>query len=130
MGTITGNVIRPERPVLSASKEALLRKRVQGAFKTVNPGPQIPARAQTRTAPLSFAQQRLWFLQQLEAESSAYNEATALRLIGPLDIRAFEQAIKQIHERHAVLRATFPAPDGTPRQSIAPEAVVECEVVD
>src|SRR5687768_2936758 len=106
MATITGNAIRPARPVLSASKEALLRKRVQGALKTINPGPQIPARAQTGSAPLSFAQQRLWFLQQLEAESPAYNVATALRLIGPLDIRAFNEAIKQIHERHAVLRAT------------------------
>jgi FkbH-like protein len=130
MGTITGNVIRPARPVLTASKEALLRKRVQGAFKTLNPGPQIRARAQTGTAPLSFAQERLWFLQQLETESPAYNVATALRLTGPLDIRIFEQAIRQIHERHAVLRATFPAPDGTPRQSVAAEAVVECEIVD
>src|SRR5215207_3726143 len=104
MGTIAGNLIRPERPALSASKQALLRKRVQGAFTALNQGAQIPARRESGPAPLSFAQQRLWFLQQLEPQSAAYNVVSALRLTGPLDLRAFEAAIEQIHERHAVLR--------------------------
>lgn len=125
----TGNLIRPSRPVLSASKEALLRKRLQGAFKTLHAGPQIPVRSQASPAPLSFAQQRLWFLQQLEPESAAYNEPTALRLTGPLDFLAFEQALNHIHERHAVLRARFPAQDGTPMQVDDPKPV-SCNIID
>jgi FkbH-like protein len=130
MGSTTGNISRPARPQLSASKEALLRQRVQGGLKTVNHVSQIPARASTPTAPLSFTQQRLWFLQQLEIDSPAYNVATALRLTGPLDFNAFEHAIRQIHDRHAVLRATFPAPDGTPLQTITATTDVRCELVD
>src|SRR5687767_8719851 len=130
MGTSAGNLVRPERPVLSASKQALLRKRVQGAFTALNQGPQIPARDDSGPAPLSFAQQRLWFLQQLEPESAAYNVVSALRLTGPLDLRAFQDAIEKVHERHAVLRAAFPAPDGTPVQTVRGSTPVACEIVD
>jgi FkbH-like protein len=130
MGTSAGNLIRPERPVLSASKQALLRKRVQGAFTALNQGPQIAARGETGPAPLSFAQQRLWFLQQLEPESAAYNVVSALRLTGPLDLRAFQKAIEKVHERHAVVRAAFPAPDGTPVQTVSASTEVACEIVD
>src|SRR5687767_2867420 len=127
MGTSAGNLIRPERAVLSATKQALLRKRVQGAFTALNQGPQIPARKENGPAPLSFAQQRLWFLQQLEPQSAAYNVVSALRLTGPLDLRALQEAIERVHERHAVLRARFPAPDGTPVQTISAPAPVPCE---
>src|SRR4026209_1034595 len=119
MGTSMGNVTRTARPALSASKQALLRKRVQGAFKALDHGPQIPRRADPNSTPLSFAQQRLWFLQQLEPASPAYNVATGLRLKGPLDTFAFEQALNLIHERHEILRSTFPAPDGNPVQVVS-----------
>src|SRR5688572_3032 len=131
MGTI-GNLTRPSRAALSPSKEALLKKRLQGGIQTLHHGDpvaQIPARKYQDSAQLSFAQQRLWFLHELDPQSSAYNEATALRINGPLDSNAFEEALNQIHARHTVLSARFPATDGTPMQVWTP-ARVECEIVD
>src|SRR5688572_2772598 len=131
MGTI-GNLTRPSRAALSPSKEALLRKRLQGGIQTLqhgDPVAQIPVRKEQGAAPLSFAQQRLWFLHELDPQSSAYNETTALRIRGQLDINAFEEALNQIHERHAVLSARFPATDGTPTQVCRKERI-RCEVAD
>jgi len=131
MGTI-GNLTRPSRAALSPSKEALLRKRLQGGIQTLHhgdPAAQIPARKQQGSARLSFAQQRLWFLHELDPQSSAYNETTALRICGLLDFNAFEEALNRIHERHAVLSARFPAADGTPMQVSHP-ARIRCELAD
>ncbi|MBD1944543.1 amino acid adenylation domain-containing protein, partial [Coleofasciculus sp. FACHB-712] len=64
--------------------------------------------------PLSFAQQRVWFLDRLEGESSAYNVPMALRLQGQLNVTALEQALKSIVERHEVLRTNFSSCDGSP----------------
>src|SRR5262245_17893608 len=131
MGT-TGNLTRPSRAALSPSKEALLRKRLQGGIQTLqhgDPAAQIQAREQQGPARLSFAQQRLWFLHELDPQSSAYNETTALRITGPLDVDAFDEALNRIHERHTVLSARFPAADGLPMQVCHP-ARVRCEFVD
>jgi FkbH-like protein len=131
MGT-TSNLTRPSRVALSPSQQALLRKRVQGGLKTLHDreqGAQIPARTDAGPAPLSFAQQRLWFLHELEPESAAYNEATALRIKGHLDVAAFERALNEIHRRHRVLSARFPSIDGTPTQ-VDSANVVHCPVVD
>ena len=80
-----------------------------------------PLRAVDRTArlPLSFAQQRLWFLDQLEPGSPFYNFSRALRLHGPLDVGALSQTIDEIIRRHESLRTSFGAENGTPFQQIA-----------
>ncbi|MGF1482019.1 MAG: amino acid adenylation domain-containing protein [Cyanophyceae cyanobacterium] len=70
--------------------------------------------------PLSFAQQRLWFLSHLEGNSVTYNLPIALHLSGPLNHTALEQALNQIIERHEVLRTRFPLVQGSPVQVIAP----------
>ncbi|MDR3671879.1 MAG: condensation domain-containing protein, partial [Holophaga sp.] len=71
--------------------------------------------------PLSFAQQRLWFLDQLEGErSSAYLLPFALRLTGSLDHIALRQALQQVVDRHEVLRTSFIVVDGEAFQAIAP----------
>ncbi|HEX2079919.1 MAG TPA: amino acid adenylation domain-containing protein, partial [Longimicrobium sp.] len=70
--------------------------------------------------PLSFAQQRLWFLEQLEPGGSAYNVPVALRLRGALDVPALERAVEEIVRRHEVLRTTFAQAGGEPVQVIAP----------
>nr|WP_315591460.1 non-ribosomal peptide synthetase [uncultured Cupriavidus sp.] len=80
--------------------------------------PIVPA-ARTAALPLSYAQQRLWFLQQLEPGSSAYHMPGALRLDGPLDIDALRRAFDTIAARHEVLRTTIAIDeDGKPWQTI------------
>ncbi|MFY9619963.1 MAG: condensation domain-containing protein, partial [Pyrinomonadaceae bacterium] len=69
---------------------------------------------------LSFAQQRLWFLHQLQSEDAAYNVPMAVRLSGPLEVTAFERTLTEIVRRHEVLRTTFTEVDGQPVQVINP----------
>src|SRR6185503_13726313 len=80
--------------------------------------------------PLSFAQQRLWFLHLLDPQSSAYNMPFALRLSGQLDIPALERALNEIVRRHEVLRTTFDALDGEPVQLIATTQPLEVLLTD
>ncbi|HEY7493275.1 MAG TPA: amino acid adenylation domain-containing protein, partial [Candidatus Tectomicrobia bacterium] len=80
--------------------------------------------------PLSFAQQRLWFFDQLEPYSPAYNIPGAVRLSGGLNIVALEQTLTEITRRHEVLRTTFPTVEGQPRQVIAPAMPVCIPVID
>jgi acyl carrier protein len=83
---------------------------------------------------LSFAQQRLWFLDQLEGpikgQSALYNIAIAFELTGKLDVIALEQAMVAISQRHEVLRTTFSAVDGIPVQVITPETSLQLPVID
>jgi amino acid adenylation domain-containing protein len=72
--------------------------------------------------PLSFAQERLWFLDRLQPDSAFYNVPMALWLSGPLDVRALEHALGEIVRRHEVLRTVFRERDGAPSLSIAPFA--------
>ena len=72
--------------------------------------------------PLSFAQQRLWFLDQFEPGNSVYNVPSALRLTGPLNFNALQQSLQQIVHRHEALRTTFALIEGEPVQVI-PAAV-------
>ncbi|HYW12015.1 MAG TPA: condensation domain-containing protein, partial [Longimicrobium sp.] len=69
---------------------------------------------------LSFAQERLWFLDQMQPGTPVYNVYSAYRLSGPLDAAALERALARIVRRHDVLRTTFPVVDGMPVQGVAP----------
>jgi len=80
---------------------------------------RIPRAAKQGNVPLSFAQERIWFLQQLEPGTGAYNMATPVRLRGALNVAALEKAVNHIVARHEVLRTTFVAHNGEPRQVIA-----------
>ncbi|MEH2367591.1 amino acid adenylation domain-containing protein [Nostoc sp.] len=80
--------------------------------------------------PLSFAQQRMWFLYQLESQSPFYNEGLQLRVAGVLNIEALQQSINEITSRHEILRTTFPAVDGKPLQIISPSLAMNIPVLD
>src|SRR5690348_7415232 len=92
---------------LSGQRQALLQKLLREEGFRASDTDQIVPREQRGPAPLSFAQQRLWFLQQLEPESYVYNIPVALRIKGPLDIAALEQGINQVICRHESLRTSF-----------------------
>ncbi len=81
-------------------------------------------------APLSFSQERLWFIDQLEPGNPAYNISTALRLRGDLDLAALSAAFSEIVRRHEVLRTTYPADQGRPLMVIAEPAAVAVGVID
>ncbi|MDF5728544.1 MAG: amino acid adenylation domain-containing protein [Rhizonema sp. PD38] len=80
--------------------------------------PPILKRVENAEIPLSFAQQRLWFLDQLESNSGLYNIPIGLRLVGTLNIAALEQSLEELIDRHEALRTNFVTVDGKPLQII------------
>ncbi|HYM27183.1 MAG TPA: condensation domain-containing protein, partial [Steroidobacteraceae bacterium] len=112
-----------EQPSLAALAEA-----VSGAQATA--GAAVAAGPRPAWVPLSFAQQRLWFLEQLEGGSS-YTVPMALRLSGALEVGALRQALSAVVARHEALRTTFPVVEGVAVQSVEPAsrfALVEEDV--
>jgi amino acid adenylation domain-containing protein len=83
-------------------------------------GPPVTRVASGGALPLSFAQQRLWFLAQLDPDSISYHIRFAWRLEGPLDVEVLGRCLSEIVRRHEVLRTTYQADAGTPLQRIAP----------
>ena len=102
-----------------------LAERIRAALRAEQPMllPPIRAIAQQGAFPLSFAQQRLWFLDQLAPGMTAYIMPASLRLSGPLDVAALERSLGAVIERHAILRTTFALLDDQPIQVIAPASV-------
>ncbi|UCE20069.1 MAG: amino acid adenylation domain-containing protein [Gemmatimonadota bacterium] len=80
--------------------------------------------------PTSFAQQRLWFLNQLDPENPVYNIPRAFRVTGPLDVEALEHGLNEIIRRHEILRTTFSHVDGEPVQIIAEAMPLKVSVID
>ncbi len=90
----------------------------------------IPVVERRSCMPLSLAQQRLWFLTQIDGASAAYHVSTALRLRGDLDRPALERALQRIVDRHEALRVGFVLVDGQPMQNIAAAATLALDFQD
>jgi amino acid adenylation domain-containing protein/non-ribosomal peptide synthase protein (TIGR01720 family) len=119
----------PLRALLEARTVAALARQVRAAPAADALPPLVPA-PRGEPLPLSFAQQRLWFLHQVDPGGSAYNVASALRVRGALEVDAFRRTLDALVERHEVLRTAFPAVAGHPVQRISPPFSVPLPVVD
>lgn len=122
----------PLRKVFEEPTVAGLASSIEAAFK-IEPGVQAPAMqavARDQHLPLSFAQQRLWFLDQLEPGSPLYNIPAAVRLEGLLNIDALLRSFNEIRERHESLRTHFTVVEGEPVQVISTDAAWHIEEVD
>lgn len=94
------------------------------------PVPLLQSRARTPRLPLSFAQERLWFLAQLEPLSPAYNIPCAFRLTGALNLAGLESSLYELIQRHEVLRTHFSEVQGLPIQIVAPAFRLSIPLVD
>jgi len=91
---------------------------------------KLPAADRTRPLPVSYSQERMWFLWSLEPNSPAYNVAGAVRMTGVLDVGALDRALQALVERHESLRTTFYTQDGVPLQRVAPSLRIPIVRVD
>ena len=115
---------------LTADQRAYLEERLRRSRDPAAPREAVPRRPPQSPPALSFAQERLWFLDQLEPGSTVYNRPWGVRLSGPLDSGALEGAINGIVRRHEVLRTTYTVEDGVPIQVIHPHRPHALPVVD
>ncbi len=116
-----------ERPTVAGLAQQV-EVAVRGGLGLMAP-PLVPV-SREHELPLSYAQQRLWFLDQLEPSGSFYNLPAAVRLRGALNVAALEQTLSEVVRRHEALRTTFVAVAGEPRQVIAPFTPVPLPVFD
>jgi amino acid adenylation domain-containing protein len=119
----------PLRRIFEAPTIAELARAVQAEGSGTQAPPILPV-PRDHDLPLSFAQQRLWFIDQLEPGSPLYNIPVALRVEGPLDPRVLERSLSEIVGRHETLRTTFAVFDGAPVQVIHPRSPFVLPVVD
>ncbi|HLL45257.1 MAG TPA: amino acid adenylation domain-containing protein, partial [Longimicrobiaceae bacterium] len=123
----------PLRALFEAPTVAGLAERAEAALSEgagVRLPPIVPVPRDGSPLPLSFAQARLWFIDQLEPGSATYNMAFPLRLRGALDARALAAALTGLARRHESLRTVFAAVDGEPAQVVLPAAPVPLPAVD
>jgi amino acid adenylation domain-containing protein len=122
----------PLREIFEAPVLADLAARVEAALRTGAglAAPPLVAVPREGASPLSFAQQRLWFLEQLEPGSPLYNLSVALRAEGPLDAAVLCLCLREIIRRHEALRTVFAASQGVPMQVVQPAGPFRLPVVD
>jgi len=121
----------PLRQIFESPTIATLTRHLQQpASGSGLPRPPLMRRVGAEAAPLSFAQQRLWFIDQLEPDNTVYNVPGAVELKGRLNLEALESAINEIVRRHEVLRTRIQVKDGTPVQVIDAWAPRKLEVED
>src|SRR5712692_5200492 len=116
---------------ISDAKRALLQKYLRGEVDDDLISSRSIARRSRETAPrLSFAQERLWFLDQLMPASPVFNVPIAVRLSTQIDVNALQRSLKEIARRHEVFRTTFTTVDGKPEPVIAADLDLPLAVID
>ena len=117
------NSLTPEQQALLALR---LRKKRQGQHN----GDTILPRKNKSVHPMSYAQKRMWFLDQLDQQSHIYNISAPLRIVGPLDVPALQKTFAAIIHRHATLCSFFQTVDGEPVQVVLDEFAFGFELID
>ncbi len=130
----------PVRPVTSSCRCGRCSNTASWAFAeqvrliqasgSTNKQPPIDKIDRSQAVPLSYSQQRMWFLWQMEPDSPAYNVGGMARLRGVLDVERFEAALQALIMRHETLRTTFPSVDGVARQQVHAETGVRMDCKD
>src|SRR5919199_1015397 len=112
---------------LPAHLQELLQRRLAGQAERYE---KIPWAERTGPLPLSFSQQRLWFLNEFQPGTAEYNSALCLRLLGSLDVSALTGALQELLARHESLRTTFDEVDGKGVQVVHPAHELPLPVVE
>ncbi len=128
--TSDDSISKQHAPLLSPTRRALLEKWKRGNTAGAALLQRIPRRLSDEAIPLSFQQQRLWFLDQLEPGNSFYTGTLPLEMQGKLRIDLLERSLNILIERHEALRTCFPAVNGQPYQQIAPLTALRLPVLD
>jgi len=115
---------------LSSKKRELLEAMLQEQGMGSAAMQKIPRRKNVASIPMSFAQERLWFLSQLAPESPVYNIPAGVRLVGSLDVATLEKSLNEVVIRHEVLRTTFTKRDGGPVQIVTPSLKLKISEID
>jgi amino acid adenylation domain-containing protein len=118
------------RSSLSETKRALLEKRLRRKTSSASEVERIPRRTDYGPAALSFAQQRLWFLDQLEPGKAFYNNSVGLRMRGNLNMEALRKSFDGIIARHEILRTTFSMIDAEPVQVVSASSLTAIGFTD
>jgi amino acid adenylation domain-containing protein/non-ribosomal peptide synthase protein (TIGR01720 family) len=127
----TFEITLPLRALFEAPTVAQLAERITATSDIFgDDAPPLTRARREGTLALSFAQQRLWFIHQMDPESSAYNLPIALKLTGALDQDALQKALEEIVRRHEVLRTTFQLIGETPAQVIHPASDLPLPMID
>ena len=125
--SLSGSDLEQRLADLPPDKLAALHKRLLQKRQSYQPIRRFPDEA---CYPLSFHQQRLWFIEQLQPETPLYNVSRAMHLRGPLQYPALKAALQALLDRHAALRTTFHVLDGEPMQRINAASELELPIVD
>jgi len=125
-GTLTPEI----RATLADRKDAILTFLRRAGSVVTSATSKIEATQRDGFSPLSFAQERLWYLDQLEPSTATYNIPSAFRLAGVLQMDALRQSLNEVINRHEILRTSFVVVNNAPVQSIAPSLELELPLVD
>lgn len=124
------NDIAKQITELSVEKRQLLERYLKNAGLNLTEAMIVPQRRDTNKFRLSFAQERLWFLDQLEPNRPIYNVSDTHYFKGPLDHDALQRSLTEVVRRHESLRTTFQTVAGEPVQVIAPPQPLSLQVID